>query len=68
MTDTRRTLEGYRFFPYIAWVTIILFTIFVYNLAVELRFAAEHLQSTTTQLETLSKTAPEHITDFTPTE
>lgn len=39
----KHTLEGSRAFPYIAWTTLIVFAVFTYYLAMELRETAAYL-------------------------
>ena len=41
----KRSLEGYKIFPFIAWTLVGLFALFVYNLANGVNQAAEQLQS-----------------------
>lgn len=38
-------LEKYRIFPYLAWITIILFACFVFNLAQTLQQTSNHLNN-----------------------
>lgn len=45
----KRSLEGYKIFPYIAWILIGGFALFVYNLTNEISEATERLQSAQSQ-------------------
>lgn len=49
------TLESSRLFPYLAWVLIALFALFVYGIAMNLRAAASNLQIQTDISETTLK-------------
>lgn len=46
-----KTLEAYKFFPYLAWALTIGFALFVYNIAIELQTVADDLQAKTKALE-----------------
>ncbi len=46
-------LEKSKFFPMIAWGTIVCFSVFVFGLVVNLRLVAEDLRQSTENLETL---------------
>ena len=50
MSTQGRKIETLKIFPYIAWVTVIIFAFFVYNLATELRAISENLKDTTENL------------------
>jgi|GEM_PF-6418489 len=45
----KRSLEGYKIFPYIAWILIGGFGLFVYNLANEIEHSTEELQNAQSQ-------------------
>lgn len=47
-----RKLEAFRIFPYVAWMLIIFFALFVYKLTTELTSTAAGLEQTTNTLET----------------
>lgn len=52
-------LEKSKFFPYIAWATLIGFTVFVYSLALNLQASTQNLKTTTEKLEMmLQETVP----------
>ncbi len=61
---SKRTLEQYRVFPFIAWTLVLGFTIFVYNLTTKLNSYQNNLADHTINLEDVSKTDPLQI-DFT---
>lgn len=46
-TTGKRSLEGYKIFPFIAWGLTLAFAVFVYNITTELQGIAEQLQSQT---------------------
>jgi uncharacterized membrane protein len=48
-TTGKRSLEGYKIFPFIAWGLTLAFAVFVYNITTELQGVAEQLQSQATQ-------------------
>ncbi|MCU0678336.1 MAG: hypothetical protein MUF19_01965 [Candidatus Pacebacteria bacterium] len=50
---TKRALESYRIFPYIAWTLVIGFALFVYQITVETTRAAADLSERTNHLEQL---------------
>jgi hypothetical protein len=60
----KRTLETYRFFPYLAWGTIAGFSLFVYQLTQNLSAVAAEMESANQILETQSKQDPATITKF----
>ena len=41
----KRSLEGYKIFPFIAWTLIAVFALFVYNLTNEVTEVTDRLQS-----------------------
>ena len=45
------TLEGHKFFPYMAWATIILFAFFTYSLASNLQDDLERIDRDVTLVE-----------------
>lgn len=49
--QTDRKLESFRAFPYIAWVTIIVFGLFVFKLSTELKDNAKALDEQASSLE-----------------
>jgi Tfp pilus assembly protein PilN len=59
-----KTLESYRFFPYVAWIITISFALFVYNLTMEVKAQTDELHQRTLMLEQLVSTPPEQIEDF----
>jgi hypothetical protein len=61
---SKRSLEQYRVFPYIAWTLIGGFAFFVYTLASELTSATTELEATTNQLEARANQDPATITNF----
>lgn len=54
-TTGERTLEKYRFFPYVAWAVFIGFALFVYSLVLELQATAESLVTTSASYETIDE-------------
>ena len=62
---SKRSLEQYRVFPYIAWTLVGGFAFFVYTLTTELSTATAELEATTNQLEARANQDPSTITDFT---
>lgn len=61
---SKRSLEQYRVFPYIAWTLVGGFAFFVYTLTTELSTATAELEATTNQLEAKANQDPAIITDF----
>jgi len=51
---SKRSLEAYKIFPYVAWGLILGFIFFVYNIVLE-------LQDTTAQLEKQAKSLQEQV-------
>jgi len=47
----KRTLEGHKFFPYVAWIVTAGFAFFVYNIVSDLRQVTDDLQRQATELE-----------------
>jgi hypothetical protein len=61
---SKRALEQYRVFPYIAWTLVGGFAFFVYTLTTELSAATASLEATQNQLEAQVNQDPSTITDF----
>lgn len=61
---SKRSLEQYRAFPYIAWTLVGGFAFFVYTLTSELSSATAELEATTNQLEIRVNQDPTTITNF----
>lgn len=61
---SKRSLEQYRVFPYIAWVLVGGFAFFVYTLASELSTATAALEGSQNQLEARANQDPATITNF----
>lgn len=61
---SKRSLEQYRIFPYIAWTLVATFAFFVYTLTTELSTATAELEATANQLEARANQDPAVITDF----
>jgi len=59
-----KALESYKIFPIIAWVLVIGFALFVYNIAMELNQVAERLGAQADMLEQNAKTPAKDIVDF----
>lgn len=59
-----RTLESFKIFPYVAWGITLLFALFVYNIAVDLKETTTRLQAQTDALELRANTPIDQITDF----
>lgn len=64
MLQSKHALERHRFFPYIAWATVVLFALFVYSIVQDLNATTSALKASTTKLETAAKLPPAEITDF----
>lgn len=47
-----RKLEAFKIFPYVAWMLVIFFALFVYKITTELTSTAAELEQTTNTLET----------------
>ena len=47
----KRSLEGLKVFPYVAWVLIAGFALFVYNITIELEAVTSDLQRQTQAIE-----------------
>ena len=47
-----RKLEAFKIFPYVAWMLVIFFALFVYRITTELKSTAAELEQTTNSLET----------------
>ena len=47
-----RKLEAFKIFPYVAWMLIIFFALFVYKITTELNATAAELEETTSSLQT----------------
>lgn len=50
-----KTLEGHKVFPYIAWTTLVLFSLFTYNLVLDLKASVAELEAQTNHTETVTK-------------
>lgn len=50
-----KTLEGHKAFPYIAWTTVVLFSLFTYNLVLDLRASITKLEKQTNLTETVTQ-------------
>ncbi len=61
---SKRSLEQYQIFPYIAWTLVGGFAFFVYTLTSELSSATAELEATTNQLEAKANQDPASITNF----
>jgi hypothetical protein len=59
-----RTLESFKIFPYVAWAITVGFSIFVYNIALELKTVTEDLQKQTQFLQERVQTPVEAIDTF----
>ena len=57
-------LEKSRVFPYLAWVTVLGFTLFVFNLTLNLQNAVTDLQQSTDELETAIQNLPHATTSI----
>ena len=51
-----RKLEAFKIFPYVAWLLIVVFALFVYKITIELKETANELEETSSKLETTSNT------------
>ncbi len=60
----RFILEKSKVFPYVAWITILVFTVFVFNLTLNLQSAVTDLQQSTDALEAAVQALP-HTTSTT---
>jgi len=59
-----RRLEAFKIFPYIAWILTILFTIFVYNITLDLRDTTNQLRAETQLLQSQVNQPVNEIKDF----
>ena len=60
-----RKLEAFKIFPYVAWMLVIFFALFVYKITTELTSTATELEQTTSSLETKVNTRDKDTTiDF----
>jgi hypothetical protein len=50
-----KTLEGHKFFPYIAWGALVLFSLFTYNLVLNLQASFDELEKQTNSNVTASR-------------
>ena len=64
--NNKRTLESFKIFPYLAWTLVAGFSVFVYNITVELRQVADDLALQSEFLSEQSKKVPTDIKNFTP--
>lgn len=64
---SKRSLEGYRLFPYLAWGLTIIFALFVYHLANEVQDVTAQLSTQGQTLEQQIMTSDVGTVDFTPT-
>ena len=48
---SRFALEKHRIFPYLAWVAVFLFSLFVYNITLELKKTTSNLERRSSKLE-----------------
>ncbi len=55
-------LEKSKFFPMIAWGTIVMFSVFVFGLALNLRLVAADLKQSTENLESISRQQATSVT------
>lgn len=60
----RRSLEGLKVFPIIAWTILFLFSYFVYSMVLELRAVSAELRTSTERLERAAAEDPRMITSF----
>ncbi len=63
---SKRALEQYRIFPFIAWGLVIGFSLFVYSLTTELTATQAELAERTAVVKSRTTIDPASITDFTP--
>lgn len=54
-----KKLEGYKAFSYVAWVTIILFTLFTYNLVLNLEESLQNLDTVASEQTYIPKSLSE---------
>ncbi len=59
-----KALESYKIFPILAWIVIISFALFVYDLATKLQTVANRLDVQTQQLQIKIDNPTTRITDF----
>ncbi|PIW96653.1 hypothetical protein COZ82_03910 [Candidatus Kaiserbacteria bacterium CG_4_8_14_3_um_filter_38_9] len=48
---SRFALEKHRIFPYLAWIVVFLFSLFVYNITLELKKTTSNLERRSSKLE-----------------
>lgn len=51
-----RKLEAFKIFPYVAWLLIAVFALFVYKISTELTATASELEEASSKLETTTNT------------
>ncbi len=64
--SNNRTLESFKIFPYLAWMLVAGFSVFVYYITVELRQVADDLALQSEFLSEQVKKNPTDIKDFAP--
>jgi len=64
MLQSNKSLEGHKFFPFVAWTLVIGFALFVYTIVQDLRQTSRELSETASRLEARANTSPDQITDF----
>jgi len=60
----KRSLESYKIFPYVAWMTIFFFSAFVINLTIKLSHVTDDFDVRITNLEKAVQTPVNQIEDF----
>ncbi|MCA9357335.1 hypothetical protein H6784_02685 [Candidatus Nomurabacteria bacterium] len=59
-----KALENYRVFPFIAWGLVIIFALFVYNIARELKEVTTSLQTQADYIQHKIDAKPGELVDF----
>jgi len=59
-----KALESYKLFPILAWILIIGFALFVYNIAMDLKATADRLGAQADLLEEKAQTPAGKVVDF----
>lgn len=59
-----KALENFRIFPFVAWGLVIIFALFVYKIALDLKVVTEDLQAQTKFLQEKIGTPVEKIGSF----
>lgn len=65
MLQSKQSLEKYRIFPYVAWILVVGFALFVYTIVMHLQVATAELGVINETNSALLNKPVDQITDFT---